>query len=1014
MKEIVIIIVEIDDEYANRICGLCGDFNGQQISPITFGNGWKTASPINCEDLTEAVQTSGKTENMTDSCKEFEIFCKDLFKNESWSSCIPLIHPEPYIQACVKDMCHCSNLNGSCVCSTLSEFSRQCSHAGGQPPNWRTPKLCAKHCPPTMVYDEYGSPCINTCRFPDTSLVCEDHNIDGCFCPPETVLDDISTGSCIPLSECPCKHDKVYKSNEVYQERGENCTCIAGKWSCESLQMHATCSVEQGSYITTFDGKDFTFHGDCDYTLAKVNNMQSSDIKVAFYIGCTQNTLKIHLNRDKNNHFFFIQAIIFTSEGRVQKNGQKVTLPYNSGDISIFHASSFHIMLQTSFGLQIQIQHVPLMQVYVSLEQSYREKTRGLCGNYNMMQSDDMRTRQGMVEGEEGTFSNSWKTDYSCKDGHGRLDDPCSLRTENEKFAKNWCPLLRQPNSTFAQCHSVVDAETYYKRCIYASCNCEKSEDCLCAVFSSFARACASKGVFLIGWRKDVCNKRTKNCPASQTFSYIHQRCQLTCRSLSSKMQSCTSDFLPVGGCSCAENHYLDDNDICVPKAKCPFNLQNIKVVPASVTACTSPKEYFNCSTADKRDVGVQCARTCSNPDNECCKSGCLCPRGLVDDGKGSCVKENQCPCQHGKKLYSSGEKISKKCNTCTCKSGKWDCTDKKCPGTCIIYGSGHYITFDENSYGFHGQMSYTVVKNTCGNKTQENNFTVIIESEICELPNPICFRKIRIHLGVRPWDVISPNGTEIQYTKRKLGFYLVVEFDIGLTVISDHKATVKIRLEPQYSGEVCGLCGNFDGNAKNDFTTQGQLVVSKPLEFANSWKLYSNFPDQTADLEACTSAPRENWAKIMCHIIKETFNECHYKVDHLPFYENCVKDACTCDKGGDCECFCTAVAAYAQACAEAGVCVAWRTPEICPVFCDYYNKPGECTWHYKMCPINTHNNSNHCLKTCDNPEGICPNDMNSLHIHQLEGKHICIYSNVLKVRTEDIKGRQSPLHSFI
>lgn len=79
--------------------------------------------------------------------------------------------------------------------------------------------------------------------------------------------------------------------------------------------------------------------------------------------------------------------------------------------------------------------------------------------------------------------------------------------------------------------------------------------------------------------------------------------------------------------------------------------------------------------------------------------------------------------------------------------------------------------------------------------------------------------------------------------------------------------------------GEVCGLCGNFDGNAKNDFTTQGQLVVSKPLEFANSWKLYSNFPDQTADLETCTSAPRENWAKTMCHIIKDTFNECHYMV---------------------------------------------------------------------------------------------------------------------------------------
>lgn len=49
------------------------------------------------------------------------------------------------------------------------------------------------------------------------------------------------------------------------------------------------------------------------------------------------------------------------------------------GDINIFHASSFHIILQTTFGLQIQIQHVPLMQIYVSLDQSYRTKTRGKC-----------------------------------------------------------------------------------------------------------------------------------------------------------------------------------------------------------------------------------------------------------------------------------------------------------------------------------------------------------------------------------------------------------------------------------------------------------------------------------------------------------------------------------------------------------------------------------------------------------------------------------------------------------
>lgn len=45
------------------------------------------------------------------------------------------------------------------------------------------------------------------------------------------------------------------------------------------------------------------------------------------------------------------------------------------------------------------------------------------------------------------------------------------------------------------------------------------------------------------------------------------------------------------------------------------------------------------------------------------------------------------------------------------------------------------------------------------------------------------------------------------------------------------------------------------------------------------------------------------------------------------------MDDACACDTGGDCECFCTAVAAYAQACNELDICVSWRTPSICREF---------------------------------------------------------------------------------
>uniref|UniRef100_A0A8C5YZI1 VWFD domain-containing protein n=1 Tax=Marmota marmota marmota TaxID=9994 RepID=A0A8C5YZI1_MARMA len=174
--------------------------------------------------------------------------------------------------------------------------------------------------------------------------------------------------------------------------------------------------------------------------------------------------------------------------------------------------------------------------------------------------------------------------------------------------------------------------------------------------------------------------------------------------------------------------------------------------------------------------------------------------------------------------------------------------------------------------------------------------------------------------------------------------------------------------------GRVCGLCGNFDGNALNDFTTRSQAVVSDVLEFGNSWKFSPSCPDALVPKDPCTTNPyRKAWAQKQCSIIHSaTFATCHSQVDSTKYYEACVHDACACDSGGDCECFCTAVAAYAQACHEAGVCVSWRTPDVCPLFCDYYNPRGECEWHYQPCGAP-------CLRTCRNPSAHCLFDMPGL-----------------------------------
>uniref|UniRef100_A0A7N5K8R7 VWFD domain-containing protein n=1 Tax=Ailuropoda melanoleuca TaxID=9646 RepID=A0A7N5K8R7_AILME len=220
--------------------------------------------------------------------------------------------------------------------------------------------------------------------------------------------------------------------------------------------------------------------------------------------------------------------------------------------------------------------------------------------------------------------------------------------------------------------------------------------------------------------------------------------------------------------------------------------------------------------------------------------------------------------------------------------------------------------------------------------------------------------------------------GHHVAYSTREVGQYLVVEASIGIIVIWDKKTSIFIKLAPSYKGTVCGLCGNFDHRSSNDFTTRDHMVVDSELDFGNSWKEAPTCPDVSVTPDPCARNPhRLSWAEKQCSLIKSSvFGVCHSKVDPKPFYEACVHDSCSCDTGGDCECFCSAVASYAQACTKEGACVFWRTPDLCPIFCDYYNPPDECEWHYEPC-------GNRTFETCRTINGIHSN----ISVSYLEGE---------------------------
>uniref|UniRef100_UPI003AB09373 mucin-5AC-like n=1 Tax=Centroberyx gerrardi TaxID=166262 RepID=UPI003AB09373 len=1013
-------LVELDLKYKNQTCGLCGDFNGVQlynefyshgakISPMDYANFWKMDGPTeSCSDYTLAS---------TESCNGMKPLCEQILTGPAFSSCQGLLDIASFTSACIADLCHCgsssdNNVDAVCLCNTISEFSRQCVHAGGKPKNWRTHEHCWKTCPYNMEYQECGSPCADTCSNPEASQTCDNHCIDGCFCPAGMLVDDVNRMGCIPLSNCSCSYNsKTYKPGESYSSNCKKCVCVGGQWNCKEENCPGTCSVEGGAHINTFDGKAYTFHGDCSYVLAK-DCSGSQFVVQGELVQCGLTESETCLESVTLSLSGGVTVITIQPSGKVFVNGIYVQLPFSAAGISTFRASSFYLVVQTSIGVLLEVQLQPVMQLYITATRDYKAKTCGLCGNFNTNQADDFLKLSGVLDATAVGFVNSWKTHASCPDLKSNFDNPCSLSVDNEKYAQYWCSLLSDPQGVFASCHLEISPDIYKDNCMYDSCNCENSEACMCAAVSSYVHACSAAGIQISGWRKAICGKYASSCPRSMVYSDSITSNSRTCRCLSTTDPSCHLSFPPVDGCICAEGTYLDDSGKCVPSNGCPCHDKGSVVLPGQVMSkdglmctckegklscigesnkqpsCAAPMVFFNCSAAGPSATGSECQKSCNTLDMACvsteCISGCMCPSGMVSDSKGGCIKPEVCPCVHNSAPYQPGESIKVDCNTCTCKDRKWQCTTNLCHGTCSVYGDGHYITFDGKRFTFDGSCEYTLAQDYCGNVQGNGSFRVVSENVPCGTTGTTCSKTIKIFLGSaelilteESYRVLSSGNEETApYHISTMGIYLVIEANNGLILMWDKRTSLFIKLSPKYKGHVCGLCGNYDGNANNDFTTRSHAVVVNPLVFGNSWKDSPSCPDAHLSRNPCTANPyRQSWSQKQCSIIQsQVFSACHSMVDPTPYYDACVFDSCACDTGGDCECFCTAVAAYAESCNEAGVCIPWRTPKICPLFCDYYNPPGECEWHYKPC-------GSPCMKTCRNPSGSC-----STQIPPLEG----------------------------
>ncbi|XP_048476565.1 alpha-tectorin-like [Rhincodon typus] len=189
-------------------------------------------------------------------------------------------------------------------------------------------------------------------------------------------------------------------------------------------------------------------------------------------------------------------------------------------------------------------------------------------------------------------------------------------------------------------------------------------------------------------------------------------------------------------------------------------------------------------------------------------------------------------------------------------------------------------------------------------------------------------------------------------------GSAAVLETVFGLRVSYDWSHYAVVMVPSLYSGSLCGLCGNFNGDAADDFVSPNGTALPTAAAFGNSWKISdpeavcTDDPDSQGPL--CSDSFRRLFSsESYCGILSNAsgpFRRCHSVLNPSTSWENCIFDLCA--MGASSDLLCQAIGTYTAECQRLGVTTRdWRNVTGCGV----------------RCPENSH------FEVCGNPcDGNC------------------------------------------
>ncbi|CAN2388181.1 binding of sperm to zona pellucida, partial [Pristimantis euphronides] len=972
--------VWVPSSYASKTLGLCGDFdndprndfrlpNGTLVTDVSLftdfwtevsdGSTCRGCSGSQCPTCSEAATAEAHSTSKCGMISDPQGPFKD---------CHALVPPKEYAESCVFDIC-AGRGGQENLCSSLNAYTVLCQEKGATIQPWREIAGCPLTCPANSKY----SLCTRTRDFNCYGLLASirytDRCYEGCECDDGYILDG---NHCVPINHCGCvmQNGRYLKINESVRNEdcSEECTCkpevglTCLKWTCaedekcqlldgvrscvstdpckfKTCRLWETCKVQNEKavcvpnyigqcwawgdpHFQTLDEKQFSFQGTCSYMFAQCNDVDP-----------TLEPFSVIIKSDSrgNQASSFVRSMQMTIYGykigvhlgefpKIRVNEEMTNLPVRlaGGKINVTR-SGLTAVIETECNVTVTFDWN--WHVITKIPSSYHNSISGLCGNFNQDPNDDHKSPNGTQVSSITEWAASWKIydrDPFCYDHCSGQCPTCEESKKKLYGGNDYCGILFKTDGPFRDCITKVSPNKFFDGCLYDICTNDGARNILCRTLETYASTCLSQRVKIYDWRTSM--KCPKICEDKNShYNACGNACPASCSDRNAPAK-CTKPCVET--CECNE-HMVFSGNRCVSISSC---------------GCQHMDRYYEPNESWFND---KC--------NELCK--CDPTLGIVKCQESSC-KEGE---------------------TCMVLKGRRGCHPTEY-STCVASGDTHYWTFDGRHFSNMGSCMYEMVKVTSNDSSLVNFRVLVVKNNwrnkaVSFTDNVI----IEIYGRTITMSTHHPQQVKVDGLLRETPYYhaneqrtligiyssgnkIVINTDYGITLTYDSRNYKTITVPSAYKGAVNGLCGNNNGDPSDELTTADGRIVQSALEFAKSWKVADvhGCTDECSDCPNCSEADKEPYkSEEYCGLLIKPdgpFSPCHNSLDPIPFFTNCLFDACA--YRGHQSMVCDSISTYTSECHKNGSQIKeWRTPSFCEWTCPQNS-------HYEL-------SGNGCPSTC-------------------------------------------------